>query len=209
MTYKNATRSIPIQVDDRESQAPVLQALRQCADFEVAVTRLKLGDYPVDGRFLFERKTMSDLAMAIIDGRLFGQALRHGDTIVPSLSRVLENHPWSAGASHGEWWRLLHAVMILGLIPTEAAGLLLVQYMRRMSEQENDNLQDWLAGHWPALFDNKPVSLLPALRALSEDWGFLLVHARQREGRHARHGAAHGFCSARRRAGKSGGGGTR
>ena len=50
--------------------------LRQSTDFEVTVARLKLGDYLVDGRFLFERKTMSDLAAAVIDGRLFGQALR-------------------------------------------------------------------------------------------------------------------------------------
>lgn len=80
MTLKNAMQKIPIQVDDRESHAPVLPALRQCADFEVTVTRLKLGDYLVDGRLLFERKTMSDLAMAIVDGRLFAQALRLAST---------------------------------------------------------------------------------------------------------------------------------
>jgi len=42
----------------------------------VTVTRLKLGDYLVDNRLLFERKTMVDLAAAIISGRLFSQALR-------------------------------------------------------------------------------------------------------------------------------------
>lgn len=80
MTFKNAMQKIPIQVDDRESRAPVLRALRQCADFEVTVMRLKLGDYLLDGRFLFERKTMNDLAMAIVDGRLFAQALRLAST---------------------------------------------------------------------------------------------------------------------------------
>jgi len=65
-----------IEVDDRESASPVLPALRECADFCVTVTRLPLGDYLVDGRFLFERKTLTDLVAAIKDGRLFRQALR-------------------------------------------------------------------------------------------------------------------------------------
>lgn len=76
MMSKHATQKIPIQIDDRESRSPVLEALRQHADIEVTVARLKLGDYLVDGRFLFERKAMGDLAQAIIDGRLFSQALR-------------------------------------------------------------------------------------------------------------------------------------
>jgi DNA excision repair protein ERCC-4 len=65
-----------VQADDRESASPVVELLRQCPDFEVTVTRLKLGDYLVDGRFLFERKTLPDLVTAIISGRLFTQALR-------------------------------------------------------------------------------------------------------------------------------------
>jgi len=97
------------------------------------------------------------------------ECARRGDAIVQHLGLVLENHRWNAEASDGEWWRLLHAVMILGLIPTEAAGLLLVQYMRRMSEEDDANLQDWLAGHWPAIFGNKPTSLMSPLRVLSED----------------------------------------
>jgi ERCC4-type nuclease len=67
---------IPIEVDHRESAAAVLPALRNCPDFSVAITHLPLGDYLVDGRFLFERKTMSDLAVSIIAGRFFEQALR-------------------------------------------------------------------------------------------------------------------------------------
>ena len=64
--------------------------------------------------------------------------------------------------------------MILGLIPGEQAGLLLVAFMRRMALEDDDDMQDWLAGYWPALFRNKPSSVLPALRALccdrSMDW---------------------------------------
>jgi len=40
------------------------------------VTRLRLGDYLLDNRLLFERKTLADLVTSIISGRLFSQALR-------------------------------------------------------------------------------------------------------------------------------------
>lgn len=69
-------KTVGIEVDDRESASPVLATLRECADFHVTVARLPLGDYRVDGRFLFERKTLTDLVAAIKDGRLFRQALR-------------------------------------------------------------------------------------------------------------------------------------
>lgn len=73
-------KPFPIQVDDRESASAVIDLLRQSPDFHVTVTRLKLGDCLVDGRFLFERKTLADLAAAIISGRLFSQVLRLAGT---------------------------------------------------------------------------------------------------------------------------------
>jgi hypothetical protein len=41
--------------------------------------------------------------------------------------------------------------------------------MRRMAEAEDVDLQDRLAGYWPALFGNKPDAVLPALRELCAD----------------------------------------
>lgn len=67
-------------MDDREGGSPVISLLGQSPDFRVTVTRLKLGDYLVDSRLLFERKTMPDLVSAIISGRLFTQALRLATT---------------------------------------------------------------------------------------------------------------------------------
>ncbi len=98
------------------------------------------------------------------------ECARRGDAMVSALHGLLDQGSgWDDEDTIGQWWRLLHAVMILGLIPTEAAGLLLVQYMRRMSEEDDRNLQDWLAGHWPAFFGNKHESLMSALRALCAD----------------------------------------
>jgi hypothetical protein len=98
------------------------------------------------------------------------ECARRGEAMAECLRGVLEDDfYWRDDATHGQWWLLLHAVMILGLIPGERAGLLLVDVMRRMDKEQDDNLQDWLAGYWPVLFRNKPDTVLPALRALCED----------------------------------------
>ncbi len=97
------------------------------------------------------------------------ECARRGDKMVEQLSGLADDsRDWHGDAS-GEWWLKLHAVMILGLIPTEPAGLQMVKFMRRMSREEDHDLQDWLASCWPSLFQNKPECVLPALRALSED----------------------------------------
>lgn len=67
---------IAIHVDDRERTSAIFPLLDESSEFDITVTRLKLGDYLLDGRLLFERKTAADLAASIIGGRLFTQALR-------------------------------------------------------------------------------------------------------------------------------------
>ncbi len=66
---------VRIVADDRERAAPVVEMLRAMPGVEVAVQRLKLGDYAVHG-WLFERKTLVDFAASIKDGRLFAQVHR-------------------------------------------------------------------------------------------------------------------------------------
>lgn len=67
---------IPILIDDRERAGSLPAELARSGVFTLEVQRLALGDYLVDGRFLFERKTLPDLALSIQDGRLFRQAQR-------------------------------------------------------------------------------------------------------------------------------------
>lgn len=101
------------------------------------------------------------------------ECARRGEDMVARLSGLNEGgRGWEKGAAPGEWWLLLHAPMILGLIPSESAGLLLVRFMRRMSEDKDDNLQDWLSGRWPALFRNKPEAAADSVRRLSENREF-------------------------------------
>ena len=97
------------------------------------------------------------------------ECARRGDVMVELLVSLSEDNLDWTGVSSGEWWLKLHAVMILGLIPSERAGLLLVKFMRRMAREKDHDLPDWLASYWPALFRNKSATVLPVLRELAED----------------------------------------
>lgn len=110
MPYANASPRIAVHVDDRESRGAVLRELRQRADFDVTVTRLPLGDYRVDGRLLFERKTMSDLAIAIIDGRLFKQASRLA--VAPLRPAIILEGTSRELADNGVSWEAIQGALI-------------------------------------------------------------------------------------------------
>lgn len=101
---------------------------------------------------------------------LVDECARRGEDMVPVLVRLVrDNAFWKADVERDMWWLGLHTVMILGLIPGESAGRLLVDIMRRMDEADDLDMQDWCAGYWPALFRNKPDTVLPALQDLSMD----------------------------------------
>ncbi len=67
---------IKITVDDREQSSGVPQTLAAMDNVTAVIRRLPLGDYDVDGRLLVERKTLTDFAVSVIDGRLFRQMTR-------------------------------------------------------------------------------------------------------------------------------------
>jgi hypothetical protein len=84
---------------------------------------------------------------------------------------VASDEFWKGDAGVGEWWLRLHIAMILGLISSERAGSSLVALMRRIEQAQDENLQDWLSGYWPALFCNKSDAIEPPLRDLAQDRG--------------------------------------
>ena len=67
---------VRITADDRERAAGVIEALGAMEDVELSIERLSLGDYVVENGLLVERKTVLDLALSVVDGRLFRQAGR-------------------------------------------------------------------------------------------------------------------------------------
>lgn len=76
MTPAGDVRPLTVVADDRENRSAVVGVLRTLPGVEVRVERLGTGDYLADGRVLFERKTLRDFAVSLIDGRLFRQAVR-------------------------------------------------------------------------------------------------------------------------------------
>jgi DNA excision repair protein ERCC-4 len=84
--------TVLIEVDDRESRSGVVVALKAMPGVDLRIRRLRTGDYTVAGRCTIERKTISDFAASIIDGRLFSQAYRLGRSEPAAL--VLEGK-WS------------------------------------------------------------------------------------------------------------------
>jgi DNA excision repair protein ERCC-4 len=86
--YHNNSGKITILADDREQKGEVITFLQNMENVDVKIQRLSLGDYLTDrlpprpgtsakhNRLVFERKTLRDFALSIIDGRLFKQATR-------------------------------------------------------------------------------------------------------------------------------------
>lgn len=75
----------PIVVDHRERASLVPDALARLEVFELSFERLKVGDYMVADRLLFERKTLSDFGASIRDGRLFSQARQLAGSATPHV----------------------------------------------------------------------------------------------------------------------------
>ena len=61
------------------------------SDWEVEWRRLEIGDYLLEGGLLVERKSWSDFALSLIDGRLFSQAERM--SLLPQSLFLLERDP--------------------------------------------------------------------------------------------------------------------
>jgi len=65
-----------IAVDDRERRSGVPTALAKHPNVKLTIRRLSLGDYRINDTLIVERKTLTDFARSVRDGRLFAQASR-------------------------------------------------------------------------------------------------------------------------------------
>jgi hypothetical protein len=132
----------------------------------------QLPTYPNEDLTALSPSRLSDILIENEDRvprNVIDECARRGDKMVDELHYLSKDSLDWIAVSSGEWWLKLHAVMILGLIPSENAGLLIVKFMRRMAREEDHDLPDWLAGYWPELFRNKPENVLPELSELAED----------------------------------------
>ncbi|MCH7822004.1 MAG: SEC-C domain-containing protein [Proteobacteria bacterium] len=89
--------------------------------------------------------------------------------MVPVLREHLEDAAnWADNVDESDWWALLHAVHILGLIPGEAAAKVLLDAFQRINFDEHNNLADWLSS-WPALCQNKRDYTTAPLKSIAEN----------------------------------------
>ena len=86
MKQKNRNAGpVTIIADDREQKSGVVDSLREINNVHIIVKRLSVGDYLAQHRLLFERKTLKDFAVSLVDGRLFKQTIRLANTNYKSI----------------------------------------------------------------------------------------------------------------------------
>jgi len=143
----NGPAAALILVDDREAGSAVPAALKQLPGIDVRFKRLAVGDYLVNGRCVFERKTIVDFADSIIDGRLFGQADKLARLSIPAAI-ILEGRSSDLAAIHMRRESLQGAMVSLSLIfrlpvlraldPAETAKLI-VYAAEQINRHENNS----------------------------------------------------------------------
>lgn len=124
-----------IAIDDRERGSGVIEALRSHPNVEITVGRLQLGDYQVARSLIVERKTLSDFAVSVVDGRLFTQASRLARTTRATPCIILEgtkkNHPDLVISRSAMQGAIIALTLVFGLpllrssCPQESADLIL------------------------------------------------------------------------------------
>ncbi len=100
---------------------------------------------------------------------MIDECVRRDEQILEALAPKAKANDELENKIPGHWWLRLHAVMILGLIPGERAGLLLVEFIHGMHQEKSDDLEEWFSGYWPALMRNKPISVITRLRDMCVD----------------------------------------
>ena len=128
------SQPVRINADDRERAGGVVDALREMEDVDLSIEHLRLGDYRVENTLLVERKTVADLAIFILDGRLFRQAgrLARAAAVTPCLivEGAAEDFDRAAVPRAALQGALITATLIYGLPllystgPAETARLL-------------------------------------------------------------------------------------
>jgi len=92
-------------------------------------------------------------------------AIRGPDMEAKLIEIISDEARWHYDPEDAGYWLPLHAVMILGLRDTQAAGVALADALQMCTQSASD-LGDWFAGFWPALLRNKPDSITRAFQTL-------------------------------------------
>lgn len=98
---------------------------------------------------------------------LFDACVARGEDMVAALADFYVRP--DAPDERDIWWMELHAMFLLGAIPGEAAGRLLIDALRRADREEDSSLLEWVADDMAWLFANKPPAIIELVRELVQD----------------------------------------
>ena len=104
-----------IVADHREANADVIGHLCSLPEVALEFRQLTTGDYEVEECCVFERKSIRDFAMSIVDGRLFSQATRLSKYDRPAAI-IIEGHADEIGTLGVRRESLQGAVISLSLV---------------------------------------------------------------------------------------------
>lgn len=115
-----STKQDPIRIiiDDREARCGIIEIFGAMGSVSVSTSRLTCGDYEVENNLVFERKTLTDLAISVKDGRIFRQGCRlaeshkRGIIILEGTSRDLVSSNMRREALQGA---LISLTVFLGI----------------------------------------------------------------------------------------------
>ncbi len=100
---------------------------------------------------------------------LIDECVKRGELMLQELAPIAKLDAGQGDKSLGHWWLQLHAIMIIGLIPGERSGMLLIEFFLNMCRDEDASPADWFSGYWTVLIRNKPQSVINRLRELCMD----------------------------------------
>ena len=133
-------RAVSIVVDHRERESGVPAMLQGTEGVTVTYATLAVGDYLINERLLFERKTLLDFVTSIKDGRLFRQARRLasgepiGAFILEGVSRSLSSSRMRREAIQGALISLsfIFGIPVLRSLDTEETAKLMLYTARQV-----------------------------------------------------------------------------
>jgi DNA excision repair protein ERCC-4 len=160
-------RAVCIVADDREATTEVCERLSAMPDVRLQIRHLKVGDFEVEGEWIFERKTVRDFALSLVDGRLFTQAC--GLVRYPGgRALILEGSEDAVtGVSREAWQGALISLSLVFQLPVvrsedPAETSRLLRYAARQAGRERDRIYI-PARRRPRGLDRQKVRVLAAL----------------------------------------------
>jgi len=138
-----------LTIDYREQRSGILKLQEEKPEIHIQFQNLEMGDYIVDRKICFERKTLTDLLASIKNGRFFRQSYRVLDCHTPYIL-IIEGRKKEIADSgmkrEAVQSALLHIALFLGIPILRSKNIdetLSLMIKTSMQLQHNVNIQEY------------------------------------------------------------------